>query len=51
MFHIEQYMRYSGDPLESIDGFAVDYVDHYNQMESEAQNNAVARFNLLRQSM
>jgi hypothetical protein len=51
MFHIEQYMRYSPEPLEAIDGFAVDYVGHYNQMESEAQDNAVARFNILRQVM
>lgn len=51
MFHIEQYMRYSMDPLEAIDGFAVDYVGHYNEMESEAQNNAIARFNMLRQMM
>jgi hypothetical protein len=51
MFHSEQYMRYSMDPLEAIDGFAVDYVGHYNQMEDEAQNNAIARFNFLRQMM
>jgi hypothetical protein len=49
MFHIEQYMRYSMNPLEAIDGFAVDYVGHYNQMESEAQNNGLARFNALQQ--
>jgi hypothetical protein len=47
MFHIEQYMRYSTSPLESIDGFAVDYVANYNAMENEAQSNAVARFNVL----
>jgi hypothetical protein len=47
MFHIEQYMRYSNDPLESIDGFAVDYVQNYSQMENEAQNNAVNRYNVL----
>ena len=51
LFHIEQYMRYSGDPLESIDGFAVDYVSNHGGIESEAQNNAVARFNILRQQM
>jgi hypothetical protein len=47
MFHIEQYMRYSGNPLESIDGFAVDYIRNYSGMEDEAQNNAVARYNIL----
>jgi hypothetical protein len=47
LFHIEQYMRYSYDVLESIDGFAVDYVGNYNAMENEAQSNAVARYNLL----
>ena len=31
----------------SIDGFAVDYVANYTAMENEAQNNAVARFNIL----
>jgi hypothetical protein len=49
LFHIEQYMRYSSDALESIDGFAVDYVNNYQNMESEAQNNAVARYNQLLQ--
>jgi hypothetical protein len=49
LFHIEQYMRYSSaDMLESIDGFAVDYVTNYNQMENEAQSNAIARYNALR---
>jgi hypothetical protein len=48
LFHIEQYMRYSGHPLESIDGFAVDYVSHYRAMEDDAQSAAVARFNQLR---
>ena len=47
LFHIEQYLRYSFDPLESIDGFAVDYIRNYNGMENEAQNNAVARLNTL----
>jgi hypothetical protein len=47
MFHIEQYMRYSSDLLESIDGFAVDYIGNYNAMENEAQSNAVARYNML----
>ncbi len=47
LFHIEQYMRYSPHPLEAIDGFAVDYVRNYSRMESEAQDNAVARFERL----
>jgi hypothetical protein len=47
LFHIEQYSRYSNDPLEAIDGFAVDYVTNYNGMENEAQNNALQRFNFL----
>ncbi len=47
LFHIEQYTRYSTDPLEAIDGFAVDYITNYNGMESEAQSNAVVRFNFL----
>jgi hypothetical protein len=47
MFHIEQYERYSGDVLESIDGFATDYVRNSSGMEAEAQNTAVARFNVL----
>jgi len=49
MFHIEQYMRYSMDPLESIDGFAVEYVQHFNSMENEAENAAQQRFANLRQ--
>jgi hypothetical protein len=48
LFHIEQYMRYSGHPLEGIDGFAVEYTQHYKAMEAEAQNMAVQRFNMLR---
>lgn len=48
LFHIEQYMRYSPNALESIDGFAVDYVGNYGAMENEAQNNAINRFNIIR---
>jgi hypothetical protein len=48
LFHIEQYMRYSPDVLESIDGFAVDYIGNYNAMENEAQTNAEQRFNSMR---
>jgi hypothetical protein len=47
LFHIEQYMRYSMNPLEAIDGFAVDYVRNYQGMENEAQSNAVARHQML----
>lgn len=47
LFHIEQYMRYSTNALESIDGFAVDYVRTYNSMENDAQNNAESRYDTL----
>jgi hypothetical protein len=47
LFHIEQYFRYSGNALEAIDGFAVDYIRNYDGMEREAENNAVARLNIL----
>lgn len=47
LFHIEQYLRYANNPLESIDGFAVDYIRNYSNMETEAQNNAEARLNFL----
>ncbi|SFK01649.1 hypothetical protein [Bradyrhizobium sp. cf659] len=49
MFHIEQYMRFSDNPLESIDGFAVAYIQHYNAMENEAETNAEQREALLPQ--
>ncbi len=39
--HIQQYMYYSGDVLESIDGFAVDYMSNYESMEQDAQNTAL----------
>ena len=51
LFHIEQYMRYSMNIFESIDGFAVDYVRNYGGMENEAQSNALARYNRLQQMM
>jgi hypothetical protein len=41
--HVEQYMQYSSNLLESIDGFAVDYMDHYNSIENDAQNTANSR--------
>jgi hypothetical protein len=47
LFHIEQYMRYSSDPLESIDGFATDYVTNNAGMEYEARSNADTRFRIL----
>lgn len=45
MGHIEQYMRYSSDALESIDGFCVDYIQNYNRIEQEAENMATSRQN------
>ncbi len=38
MQHINQYMRYSINPLESIDGFAIDYVQNWGGLEQEAVN-------------
>jgi hypothetical protein len=49
LFHIEQYMRYSTNTLESIDGFAVNYMQHYNSTEDEAQNAADHRLGRLQQ--
>jgi hypothetical protein len=40
LYHVNQYSRYSANVLESIDGFAVDYVGHFNSMEEDARNNA-----------
>ena len=45
--HIEQYMRYSPSPLESIDGFATDYVQRSNGMGSDAENTARSWHSLL----
>ena len=50
MFHVEQYIRYSPTPLEAIDGFAVDYVFHSGQMETDAQNAAQGRFVMLQRA-
>lgn len=36
--HIEQYMSFDGEALESINGFAVDYVQHFNGLENDAVN-------------
>lgn len=36
--HVRQYMNYSSNWLEAIDGFAVDYINHYNSMERDADN-------------
>ena len=49
LFHIEQYARFSNDYLESIDGFAVQYIKHFQSLESEAQNAAEQRAALLPQ--
>lgn len=43
MRHTEQYKSFSPDVLESIDGFATDYLQHYNSMENDAQNAANTR--------
>lgn len=40
MRHIQQYMGYSNNVLESIDGFAVDYIDNYGGMEDDAEATA-----------
>lgn len=37
LFHVEQYFRFSGHPLEAIDGFASAYVQSYGQIEREAE--------------
>jgi hypothetical protein len=47
MRHTEQYMSYSSDVLESIDGFAVAYISNSDAMEADAQNLAVQRMNYL----
>lgn len=47
LHHVEQYMRYSPDILESIDGFAADYIYHYNSIENQAENAAAQRINML----
>ncbi len=39
--HAVQYSGYSSSVPESIDGFSVDYLMHYNSMESDAQNTAI----------
>jgi hypothetical protein len=36
MRHIDQYMSFSAEALESIDGFAVDYIQNYKSMEHDA---------------
>jgi hypothetical protein len=38
--HISQYMRYSTNVFEAIDGFSVDYVLHFNRMERDAKRAA-----------
>lgn len=40
--HVEQYMSYSADALEAIDGFAVNYISSYNSIEDDADNAANA---------
>lgn len=50
LHHVEQYARYSSNVMESIDGFAVDYLQYSGNMENEANDVATARLNQLRQS-
>lgn len=45
--HTEQYMSYSNDVLESIDGFAVAYISNSNGMEADAQATALQRMDYL----
>ena len=46
--HVEQYAKYSGDVLESIDGFALGYISNYSSIERDAQNSALYRIEQLR---
>ena len=41
--HVEQYASHSGQVLEAIDGFAIDYLNHSNSMENNAQASADQR--------
>lgn len=45
--HTEQYMRYSSDVFESIDGFAVNYTFNFEAVEADAQNTADSRQRML----
>ena len=47
MHHISQYMRYSTNVFESIDGFAIDYVQNWGGLEQEAANNGHAQWQAL----
>lgn len=47
LFHVEQYMTYSSDIFESIDGFAVDYTYNFSEIEDDAQNTADERMGRL----
>lgn len=38
--HVAQYMGYSNQPLEAIDGFSVEYVRNYSRVERNADNTA-----------
>ena len=41
--HVEQYASHSGDVLEAIDGFSIDYLNHWHSMENQADNSANQR--------
>lgn len=47
--HIEQYMAFSMDALEAIDGFAVNYMYHHQSVEDDAQSSANQRQAILDQ--
>lgn len=47
--HIEQYSGYSGNVMEAIDGFSVNYVYHYKSIENDAQGAADQRQSMLSQ--
>ena len=41
--HVEQYASHSSNVFEAIDGFSIDYLNHYNSLENDAQNSADQR--------
>jgi hypothetical protein len=46
--HSEQYARQSANVLESVDGFAVEYTQYANSLETDAENTAAQRLQQLR---
>lgn len=45
--HIEQYMSYSDNWLEAIDGLSIDYILNYSTLEKHAQDSALERYKTL----